>query len=405
MYRWSTAKIGDSKLMSEMEEFVFLNQHKGLTLKAYLMIAQGEKEQGLSILKDYVEATRSALKKERIPNLKAQRSLKQADEVLNTVVLDKKTFPQNTRAKHMHTSRIEHLAFSPSSKSIVTTAHNEVKVWKIQNNLIVNAYSIPGNEPKSEEQLPLSCVNDTASIVVVHRGNLIFTVYNVTGQDPRQTDTIDLEKEVKANGNPGFELVIGDKVTDLRLLQDDMILRVSFTKNKQCYLIDVQLSDSVAQMRKIRRFEDRSAFALNPPNRSLSDTLSLLVDDEIAAGNLLSFPEEESNTVCVLKREDPSDKYLLVFDIRRNGYFRRLTKNNMDCDAFAIDSTGQMVAYLDGPEIRIRLARIPNSSILIDCLRPRYQVAHLKVPPSLASEQKQVFKDKLYRDLHTYHTY
>ena len=74
----------------------------------------------------------------------------------------------------------------------------------------------------------------------------------------------------------------------------------------------------------------------------------------------------------------------------------------MDDEAFAIDSTGKMVAYIDGPDLYLKLVRIPNSSILIDCLSPRYQVAEKKMPAAAASENKQYFKDKLYRDLHRY---
>lgn len=66
MYRWTTAKIGDQKMMSELEEFVFQAEHKGETLRAYCKIAQGDKEQGLQVLRDYVDRTRTSLKRDRI---------------------------------------------------------------------------------------------------------------------------------------------------------------------------------------------------------------------------------------------------------------------------------------------------------------------------------------------------
>ena len=43
-----------------------------------------------------------------------------------------------------------------------------------------------------------------------------------------------------------------------------------------------------------------------------------------------------------------------------------------------------------------------NSSALTDILKPRYQHADSKLNPAVASENKQSFRDKIYRDLHTY---
>jgi hypothetical protein len=48
----------------------------------------------------------------------------------------------------------------------------------------------------------------------------------------------------------------------MRLVENDNILRIDFCKNKENFIIDVQLSDSVAKMRKVKNFEDRSAFTL-----------------------------------------------------------------------------------------------------------------------------------------------
>ena len=58
----------------------------------------------------------------------------------------------------------------------------------------------------------------------------------------------------------------------------------------------------------------------------MKESLQLLIDDELKAGNLLSFPSSESNTVAVLNKENPTDKFILIFDIRRDGFFRRLIK-------------------------------------------------------------------------------
>lgn len=138
----------------------------------------------------------------------------------------------------------------------------------------------------------MSCVGSTLNRVVVHRGNLIFTVYEINGEAFNKTDTIDLQKEIKACGNPGFNLVIGDKVTDLRFLDaESNNLRVYFTKSKEHYFIDVQISDSVPKMRKAKLFEDRSAFNLQAGQVSnhviLQNTLQSLIENETKAGNLL----------------------------------------------------------------------------------------------------------------------
>jgi hypothetical protein len=100
--------------------------------------------------------------------------------------------------------------------------------------------------------------------------------------------------------------------------------------------------------------------------------LTLLIEDETRAGNIVNFPSEEFNTVAVLNKDDPNEKFYTIFDIRRNGYFRRINKQCMDTEAFAVDTDGKFLAYIDGPEIIVRSIRIPSQSSLIDTLRPRY---------------------------------
>lgn len=103
-------------------------------------------------------------------------------------------------------------------------------------------------------------------------------------------------------------------------------MRVYFTKVKELYFIDVQLSDSVPKMRKAKAFEDRSVLVLQQAKNLavLQNTLQTLINDETRAGNLLSFPETESNTVAVLKKETPDEKHILIFDIKRNTYIRKI---------------------------------------------------------------------------------
>lgn len=106
-----------------------------------------------------------------------------------------------------------------------------------------------------------------------------------------------------------------------------------------------------------------------------------------------------------MNREDCTDKFYLIFDIRRDGYIRRLTKVDMESEAFAIDTTGKMMAFVDGPDLLVKLVRVPNSAALIDQMRPRYVNPQSRMATSAASENKQFFKDKLYRDLQTYHQF
>jgi hypothetical protein len=180
----------------------------------------------------------------------------------------------------------------------------------------------------------MSCISKDGNKVVVHRGKLIFTVYNVDDEKSDKHDTIDLQKEIKACGNPGFVLSTGDHVSDLRFLDPEAtVLRVYFTKAKEHYFIDVQMSDNVPKMRKAKAFEDRSAFTLQAGQVSnhllLQNTLRALIDDEGRHGNAIAFPDDDTNTVVVLKREDPQEKYILIFDLKRNSYIRKIQKKSM----------------------------------------------------------------------------
>jgi|GEM_PF-6377909 hypothetical protein len=77
----------------------------------------------------------------------------------------------------------------------------------------------------------------------------------------------------------------------------------------------------------------------------------------------------------------------------------------MESEAFALDSTGRILAQADGHDLTLKLIRLPNNAALMDCFRPRYAVAEKKLNPAQASDAKQSFKDKIYRDLHTYHMF
>lgn len=97
-----------------------------------------------------------------------------------------------------------------------------------------------------------------------------------------------------------------------------------------------------------------------------------LIENEAKANNILKFPSSEYKTVAVLDRSEPTDKFIKLYDIRREGFYRRVTKKHMDSEVMALDTNGRMLAYVDGPDLIVRLIRIPHCSLLIDTLRPRY---------------------------------
>ena len=61
MHRWSTGFISDAQLMTELSQFFMEYPGKGTVLQAYLLIAAGDREAGMQILKKYIEETKSGL--------------------------------------------------------------------------------------------------------------------------------------------------------------------------------------------------------------------------------------------------------------------------------------------------------------------------------------------------------
>ena len=155
-----------------------------------------------------------------------------------------------------------HVQYSPNGSALITVCNDQAKLWKYKNSFIVETHSVKTTEPVDLNHHPLACISDNFSVVIVYRGKFTFTVYDCSGSEAQKKDEIDLVKEVSANGNPGFSVSQADRVTDMRLVENDNILRIDFCKNKENFIIDVQLSDSVAKMRKVKNFEDRSAFTL-----------------------------------------------------------------------------------------------------------------------------------------------
>ena len=61
MHRWSTGRIGDAQLLSELGQFVFQVPGKGECLEAYIKIAIGEREAGLELLKEFITKTETSM--------------------------------------------------------------------------------------------------------------------------------------------------------------------------------------------------------------------------------------------------------------------------------------------------------------------------------------------------------
>lgn len=86
----------------------------------------------------------------------------------------------------------------------------------------------------------------------------------------------------------------------------------------------------------------------------------------------------------------------------RGEYVKKVAKKSMEDEAFALNSTGNLLIHVEGDTVYFDLIRIPNSAALNTILKPRYQHAETKLNPASASENRQTFRDKIYRDLHTY---
>lgn len=109
--------------------------------------------------------------------------------------------------------------------------------------------------------------------------------------------------------------------------------------------------------------------------------------------------------MAVLNKVDPAERFITIYDVKRDGFFRRITQREGKSNAFALSSSGRQMIFVENEFIIIRACRIPHSTLLIDQLRPRYCVAEKKLNPAQAAENKQFYKDKMYRDLHTYHMF
>lgn len=47
------------------------------------------------------------------------------------------------------------------------------------------------------------------------------------------------------------------------------------------------------------------------------------------------------------------EKHILIFDIKRNTYIRKIAKKDMASEAFALDSTGRVLAMAEGLDLTL----------------------------------------------------
>lgn len=103
-------------------------------------------------------------------------------------------------------------------------------------------HNIPNAEHGSDgsKSKPLACIDNKGELVVVYRGNFFFTIYEFQNGAHVVRDVINLTKEIKACGNPGFELDPSDIVSEIRFLAaENTHLRVCYSKGMDHYFIDV----------------------------------------------------------------------------------------------------------------------------------------------------------------------
>ena len=109
--------------------------------------------------------------------------------------------------------------------------------------------------------------------------------------------------------------------------------------------------------------------------------------------------------MTVFNKENNKEKFFKVYDNLRNEFTRRVSKKVMADEAAAMNGVGTLLAFVEDTEIVVRSIRMPNNATLIDNLRPRIAVAETKLNPAEATMNRQVYKDKLYRELHAYHMF
>ena len=91
--------------MAEMEEYVFTVEGKGETLRAYLQIAMGWREEGMELLTQFITKNESNLKLEtRLQNLKKNKVEETEPDIDVTLIFPVKP-PHGKKARVRRTKR------------------------------------------------------------------------------------------------------------------------------------------------------------------------------------------------------------------------------------------------------------------------------------------------------------
>jgi hypothetical protein len=137
----------------------------------------------------------------------------------DAIEMNRESFISNWKGNHGHTYQVKSMSMSTNGRYLVTVTNDEVKCWKVVQCQAASVFvTIPLGETQVEGKQPHACISDDGQTVIVNRGDLMFTFYNIANVTPTKQDTLDVLKEIKVNGNPGFVPYTGDQVTDLRLI-------------------------------------------------------------------------------------------------------------------------------------------------------------------------------------------
>jgi hypothetical protein len=73
-----------------------------------------------------------------------------------------------------------------------------------------------------------------------------------------------------------------------------------------------------------------------------------------------------------LNKEDPDEKYFIIYDVMRGDYVKKIAKKSMEDEAYCVDHSGSLLIHAEGDYLHFALIRIPNSASLNQMLKPRY---------------------------------
>lgn len=125
---------------------------------------------------------------------------------------------------------------------MTTISNDACKLWRVGLNLIGEVLMIPFEVEVRENAYDDEyhcCAANSGKLVIAMRGAFLLEVYTIDADNEtfEKTDTINLKREILANGNPGFDFKWKkDIVHDLRFTDEtDKVLRVTFTReNNYC---------------------------------------------------------------------------------------------------------------------------------------------------------------------------